>query len=310
MMPIPNFRITSLDSFKEVTKEPRQLAGLYFYQLLDCLVDLAYEVSCDFRKRPQLYRQLGNQHISRTLARLNAKYGTDVDFLSAGQRSEIYLPIFDSWNASSGSDGASFPILRNDLLRAVTAFAERAVDTGIEMLREGVRTAHRPFKDYLIEVQGDSVRFSKDVALAELTENNSYPILRDQGVAAVFGIAKHRAVEYPYATDPAEDLLVEQVSTQRTSQEQSQPVVTRERISNLQRAALRGAEAIATALEFEEADQKQSNADLDLMITKCYTWGTALQSLTIVPKPAPSQAVQAVTVAPITSTRAPTGYRQ
>jgi hypothetical protein len=34
-MAIPNYRITSLESFEEVTKEPRQIAGLYFYQLLE-----------------------------------------------------------------------------------------------------------------------------------------------------------------------------------------------------------------------------------------------------------------------------------
>ena len=60
-MPIPNHRITDLTSFEEVTEEPRQIAGLYFYQALDCLIDLAYFVSTDFRSRPQLYRSLGQE---------------------------------------------------------------------------------------------------------------------------------------------------------------------------------------------------------------------------------------------------------
>jgi hypothetical protein len=32
-MPIPNYRLTNLEMFKEVTNEPRQVAGLYFYQM-------------------------------------------------------------------------------------------------------------------------------------------------------------------------------------------------------------------------------------------------------------------------------------
>jgi hypothetical protein len=275
----PNYRITNLHSFAEVTKEPRQIAGLYFYQMLDCLVDLAYKVSADFRKRPQLYRDLGQPPIAQTLAELNAQYGTKINLLSENQRNEVYLPIFGNWNGSAPNESDSFPRLRDDLVHAASAFAERAVDTGVTMLREGVRTAHRPFKDYLLGLQGDSVRFSKEIALSDLTERICYPVLRNPGVAAVFGIAKQSGVEYPYATDPAEDLLVEEISRQLRWGDNSQTYITRERISNLQRAALRGAEAIAIAIAFEEADPDQTDADLDLLITKFYTWGTALASL-------------------------------
>jgi hypothetical protein len=277
---IRNYRITDLASFDEATESPRDIAGLYFYQLLDCLVDLAYDVSADFRVRPQLYRHLGDTEIAESLAKLNAKYGTELDFLSPVQRSAIYLPIFGSWDGSTPNDSDSFPHLKDDLIHAATAFAERAVDTGIDMLRENVRTAHRPFKDYLTQVQGDSVIFSKNVALKKLTETNSYPVLRNQGVAAVFsvGIAKDAAKDYPYRTNSAEDLLAEQISKQFPSTDKTQHY-TRERISNLQRAALRGAEAIATAIDFEEANPKQTIADIDLLILKCYTWGKALVSL-------------------------------
>jgi hypothetical protein len=54
-MPIPDYRIKNFTTFQEVTEEPHQIAGLYFYKILDCLVDLAYKISPDFRKRPQLY---------------------------------------------------------------------------------------------------------------------------------------------------------------------------------------------------------------------------------------------------------------
>lgn len=121
---IPNHLISDLGSFSDVTGEPRQIAGLYFYQILDYLVDLAYKVSVDFRKRPQLYLALGDALIPQTLAELNAKYGTEINFLAGGQRNEIYLPIFGRWDGSSSDDGDSFPCLRDILIRAATAFAE------------------------------------------------------------------------------------------------------------------------------------------------------------------------------------------
>jgi len=282
---IPDYRISDLNTFGEVTGEPRQIAGLYFYQILDCLVDLAYKVSVDFRKRPQLYQALGDTAIPQTLAELNAKYGTEINFLAGGQRNEIYLPIFGCWDGSSSNEGDSFPNLRDDLIRAATAFSERAdtgTDAGVEQLRGGVRDAHRPFKDYLVGLQGDSVRFSKDIALSDETEKTCYPILRNQGVAAVFGITRKGVGKFPYATDPDEDKLVEAISKELMWADKPQMRITRGRISNLQRVALRGAEAIATAIDFEEA--YATDHDLDLLITKCYNWGTALASLRIQPK--------------------------
>jgi hypothetical protein len=297
------YRITSLESFREVTEEPRQTAGLYFYQLTDCLIELAYQVSADFRARPQLYRRLG-ERTPAALARLNAKYGTDVDFLSTDQRNAIYLPVFGSWDGPpTGND--SFGPLRDSLIAAAKAFAERASDTGIGTLRASFVTAHRPFKDYLVALHGDSVRFSKDVALAELTEKNAYPILRDLGVAAVFGVTRtHPPTEYPYATDPEEDVLVEQISTSLSGDGVMR--YTRERISNLQRAALRGAEAIAAAVDFEEAREEVADGRLDALITRFYTWGTALDTLssatTVPPQSRPQAAASAQSP---TSTKAP-----
>jgi hypothetical protein len=280
-MSLPNYRITDLTSFSEATKEPRQIAGLYFYQVFDVLVDVAYMVSADFRKRPQLYRDLGQPSIAPTLGKLNAQYGTEIDNLSATQRNEVYLPLFGAFDTSPPYDNESFPCLRDDLIRTATAFAERAVDTGISMLRESVRTSHRLFKDYLLSLHGDSVRFSKEKALSEMTEKICYPILRNHGVAAVFGIAKNASIEYPYATDPAEDLLLEQISTQLMPSGAMRALLTRERVSNLQRAALRGAEAIATAIDYDETHHDHTDAELDLLISKCYTWGTALASLKV-----------------------------
>jgi hypothetical protein len=270
---VPNYRIIDLPSFQQATSEPRQTAGLYFYQVLDSLCEMAYAISLDFRRRPQLYRDLGQPPLAPLLAQLAAQYGTQVNVLSLRQRGDIYAPLFGT------TDGDSFARLRDDVIRACKAFAERSADTGIDMLREVVRTAHRPFKDYLTGLQGDSVRFSKDVALSDFTEKTCYPILRSAAVAAVFGVAKLAAGSYPYATDAAEDILIEAISARLRGLNGSTIVLTRERISSLQRVALRGAEAIATAIDFEEADHDQTDADLDLLIGKCYSWGAALATI-------------------------------
>ena len=345
-------RITNFKSFEEITGGTRQIAGLYFYQMTDCLVELAWKVSVDFRKRPQLYRCLGDSvtqeggksPVALLLLRLNSQYGTEIDVLSKAQREAIYLPLFGSspWSPPLTPQvmmpvtnvGESFPRLRDSLIRAATAFAERPVETLVNMLKENVVQAHRPFKDYLVYLHGDSVRFSEKV-LEDMTERICYPIFRSDGVADVFGISDCKkdkddekgAGEYPYATDPAEDALVEEISRQLQSIDNSQTNITREYISNLQRVALRGTEAIAAVIDFEESTA--NHEDLELLITRCYTWGTALANLNNYPKMAtsppptttgppttggppttahPSPPATTGATTPATSTKAPAGY--
>jgi hypothetical protein len=154
----------------------------------------------------------------------------------------------------------------------------------VEMLRERVRTTHRPFKDYLMGLQGDSLVWSTDEALTKVTHELAYPILRNQGVSSVFGISTAPKQQWPFAEDSNADKLVEEIAKQLLAPTNSQPAITREGISNRQRAALRGAEALATILDFRE---KGTNwRDLNLLITRCYTWGSALKCL--VPKPLPT----------------------
>lgn len=238
---VPDYRINDLPSFQQATSEPRQIAGLYFYQVLDPLSEMAYAISLDFRRRPQFYRDLGQPSIVPLLAKLSSEYGTQIDVLSQGRRSAIFAPVFGT------SDSDSFSRLRDDLIRASKAFAERVADDSIHMLREVARTSHRPFKDYLVGVHGDTVRFSKDVALSDFTEKICYPILRNAAVAAVFGIAKLAAGSYPYATDAAEDLLIEAISTQFGGFNNTYAGITRERINSLQRVAIRGPKPLTKA---------------------------------------------------------------
>ncbi|MFL5705074.1 MAG: hypothetical protein ACJ8AG_19905 [Ktedonobacteraceae bacterium] len=295
MASLTNYKINDLDSFNAVTGDPHEVAGLYFYSVLDCLVDLAYKVSYDFFKRSYLYIDLGlTQHnptesrptehnagigltLSAILAKLHARYGSNEFLPSKAQRDEIDLPIFGRVAGYSTDEEGDFPRLRDELINACAAFAERVFDTGVEMLRERVRTTHRPFQEYLIGLQGDSVKWSRGFALPQLTEEVSYTILRNKGVAGVFGIDKPPRGSWPYTEDANGDKLVEAISKQLLWTDQPKDMcTTREQISNLQRVALRGAEAIATIIDFQET---MGNGDLDLLITKCYTWGAALLSM-------------------------------
>ena len=283
-------RIKDLKSFKEITKEPNQVAGLYFFAVFDCLVGLSHRVAHDFFNRPHLYTDIGiaqGEHesvsIAPTLARLHARYGNDEYLLEDAQRRQIYTALFGPANGYGMNGDSDFARLRNELVNASAAFAERVYDTGVEMLKERVRSAHRPFHEYLTGLLGDSVRWSREKALASLTEEISYPILRNRGIAAVFGISKPPREEWPYAEDANGDKLVEEIARQLNWSEYApemsgnvMPPLTREEVSNRQRAALRGGEALATIIHF---DERSTEADLNRLISKCYTWGSALMSL-------------------------------
>jgi hypothetical protein len=274
---IPNHRITDESSFATVTKDPRQIAATYFYLQLDRLVAYAYQAAFDFFKRPQLYTALGRP-TRESLARLRAQHGNDERVPSQEQRDEIFLPLFGQSSTSPVNGQGDFPRLRDELIGAAAAFAERVFDTGEEMLRERVRTTHRPFKDYLTGLQGDSLVWSTDEALTGVTRNLVYPILRNKGLSAVFGISTPPKAQWPFAEDANADKLVEEISKHVLVPTSFPLDITREGISNRQRAALRGAEALATILDFSE--EGTNERDLDLLITKCYTWGSALKSIT------------------------------
>lgn len=286
-------RIHDFASFKAVTAEPRQVARLYFYAMVDPLIDLAYKVSCDFFKRPHIYTKLGkastgegkSKPLSAILAELRARSGSSEFFPSVDQRSEIYAAIFGGAASSAPMQDDSFPRLRDELIKAATAFAERAVDTGMDMLRERVRITVRSLIDYLTGLQGDSLKWSADEALLRLTEDVSYTILRNNGVAGVFGIATAPNEKWPYAEDSNADKLVEAISKQLASDTaMGGRRNTRESCSTLQRAAVIGAEAIALIAEFDE--RKDDN--LDQLIARVYTWGSLLSAIDAERRPAPS----------------------
>ena len=91
---LADYRIHDLESFNRTTGEGHEVAGLYFYQQLDCLVDLAYGVACDFFNRPHLYIDVNG--LSETLARLHARYGTEETLPSSPQRDMVFFPFSEA----------------------------------------------------------------------------------------------------------------------------------------------------------------------------------------------------------------------
>jgi hypothetical protein len=75
------------------------------------------------------------------------------------------------------------------LVDAVSAFAERVFETGEEMLRERVRATHRPFKDYLTGLHGDSLVWSTDEALTGVTRELAYKSCATRACPRCLGIS-------------------------------------------------------------------------------------------------------------------------
>jgi hypothetical protein len=239
------------------------------------------EVSRDFFARPQIFTVSGDPPVAPLLAELHFRMGSDERIPSLEQRRAIFNALFGAPGPNNGA--ADFVRLRSDLVQAAAAFAERSFDTGVGMLRERVRETHRPFKQYLEGLGGASTSWSRNVALPRLTEGLAFSILRNEAVSPVYGIAYPPAPSWPYSEDPDGDKLVEEISKRHSLSNGATPPLTREGFANLQRAAVRGAEAIATIIDFTEGG---SIADLDRLITKAYTWGSALRNLTVEPVPA------------------------
>ena len=290
-MAIPDHQISDLKSFEAVTTNQYRVAGLYFFYKLDCLIDLAHEVSHDFYDRPELFTDLGD--VAPTIARLHARYGCDEGFLDKKQRRAIYSALFGMSAAMDplADEEGNFPNLRDELIEACATFVETKFGDEVS-LRENVRQKHRLFKEYLTGLGGTSVGWSRDGALAGLTEQVSYQILRNNGVSAVYGIATPARADWPYTFDSNADKLIEKISKQLMTPEKSPEMelngkgempryISREEITNLQRAAIEGANAIATAIDVDGAS---TDNDVDLFIRKCYTWGTALRNLKKYPR--------------------------
>ncbi|TQS43725.1 hypothetical protein [Cryptosporangium phraense] len=271
-MAIPARRIRDRESFNNVTSSPHETAAIYFFKQLDPIYDAVCAVAQDFINRPHLYTRIGSDECVEALARLRSQLGTDPRLPSRDQRAQAYAAVYGPPNGV-----AEFDKLREDLMAAATAYAERVFDTGVDMLRERVRTAHKPLKDFLTGATGDSTRWTSGQALDNLAERTCFSVLRVPGISSVFGIASAPQKDWPYSEDSDANKLLDEISRRLTPAN----VLDRQGASSRQRVAARGAEAIASVLDYSEngADRGDDNASLDILITQVYTWATAKKAL-------------------------------
>ena len=153
---------------------------------------------------------------------------------------------------------------RDQLLAATAAFAERVFNTGERPLRDTVGVMAPGFKSYMRDMNRAMVEWCRDKALPALTENTSYKILRNTGIAARFSM-EPPSDAWPYREEANGTTLVATICPE---------LIDRSKFIDRQRVALRGAEAIATVLDFPEGSDVGS-ADVELLISKCYTWYAA-----------------------------------
>lgn len=264
--------IFNRSSFQRITGTGHEVAGLYTYAKLDRLIDLACLVAADFFARPHLYVDLGDSEMPARLARLHTRVGSEEYYPSHVQRRAMYEPVFGECDTPTPATG-DFARLRDGLLAAASTFAEWSQATGIPMLRERVRTEHRPFREYLGGVSGASVTWSRGDALPAIADEEAYRVLRDASVIAVFGLTRTPGEAWPYIEDANGDKVVEEMF--KALEPTPERRLTREAFSALQRVALRGAEALAAVMAFDES---QDDERLDELITRCYTWHAALKA--------------------------------
>jgi hypothetical protein len=150
------------------------------------------------------------------------------------------------------------------------------------------------------------VQWSRTKGLPAITEKISYGILRDRQIAARFGVNEPPEREWPYAVDANGSKLVEQISS--TPMRGSAEPISRGVFNDKQQLALRGAEALATVIDYDAADSAPNV--VDLLTRKCYTWyaarGRVLRLPIAVPAPT-TVAVDATRPAPTSALGAVNG---
>jgi hypothetical protein len=275
---VPDFVIHDRTTFEACTNvDP--IAKLYYFHVLDSLIDVAYAVAHDFYDRPELFTKPTG--LTQTMARFHARYGTQEDMLNKAQRVAVYMPVLGA--GPLATETGNFAHLRDELLAACVTYVESQFGDP-SALRANVMQKHGLFKEYLTGIVGESVQWSAR-AIHTLAEQVAYPILRNETIAAVYGIGTKINDQWPYALDPNAPKAIEKMSQALSGSARLQPmmkggapplVLSREIVTRLQRAAIEGTRAITTATV---VGSTSSEGDIAKLIERCYTWANALRSL-------------------------------
>ncbi|MYS80508.1 hypothetical protein [Embleya scabrispora] len=134
-------------SFNRTVAMSKQVAALYFYQQLDCLVDLAYVVSYDFFARPHLHVSIDvagrTPPLTDVIAGLRTRLGSDPDHLSKAQREAVHLPLFGPADVNSAV-GSTSGVTLGAMPGALRACISDRVVAGLSFSRAARASARRP----------------------------------------------------------------------------------------------------------------------------------------------------------------------
>jgi hypothetical protein len=248
---------------------PAFISRLYAQWTLDCLVEIGYAVSVDLVARPQLYL---TDDIPDGIVQFRVSYGTDPQFPNTAQRQAMMLPVFgrsDGLKPDATTASAPFHMARKKFIDACMAFSERAVDSGVAMLEERVRSAVVPLRAHFQALQGKSVRLSGNQIKA--ISDAAVGILVAPGVAKVFSVSAPDP-KWPFESDdPNGAKLVEIASSTLPVSADCKLAYTK--FILLQRVAAEGARTLPLVLTTNVSDEKQLLA----LISQAYTWGTSLR---------------------------------
>jgi hypothetical protein len=245
------------------------IGDIYARWTLDCLIEIGYAISVDFITRPQLY--LSND-IPDSIVDLRMLYGTDPSFPNTAQRQAMLIPIFgmsDGHTLDASTGTAPFHVARKKLIDACISFSERAVDTGIAMLLERVRSALVPLRAHLEGLNGRSLRLSSQQI--QTVSNTVVGILRSPEVARIFSVSAADD-KWPFnSTDPNGAKLIENAGSMLLLPQECKLSYTR--FILLQRVAQEGARTLPLVLTTDPTSEQALLA----LITHGYTWGTSLR---------------------------------
>jgi len=247
---------------------PSLIGHLYATWTLDCLIEIGCAVSVDLITRPQLYL---SEDIPDTIVDLRMSYGTDARFPNTAQRQAMMMPVFgrsDGLRPDASTNTAPFYISRKKLVDACIAFSERAVDTGIAMLEERVRSAIVPLRAHFEAFRGKSLRLTAQQMNA--ISNTVVSILQSPDVAKVFSVSPPES-GWPFdSDDPNGAKLVENAGLVLPLPQECKVGYTK--FILLQRVAREGVQALILVLTADP----NSDKELLSLISKVYTWGTSL----------------------------------
>ncbi|NEP68992.1 hypothetical protein [Moorena sp. SIO3A5] len=277
---IQSVSIRDFETFNRISGDSHEVAGLYFYYMLDHLIEIGHSVAMDFSIR-RFHLFTSNESANAlNLLRLYTRMGNDEVFLSKEHRNKIWNSFFGNTQdkENNAKNSYNFPELRYTLLKAASEYVLRAeIETGGPALISSFRLALIPFRQYILSVQGAAAKLYRTQVFPQLTEENVYPILRNSEVTAVYGINTAINTNWPYSFDTNANKVIEEVSCQLDVTDRDGNHFTQKQESYLETTAKRGSVAISSSIDVDP--DGSSDEEILNLINQCYAWHTALQFL-------------------------------